>query len=122
MDHGLLGELFRCAGDYHRALAEYAATMRAGGDIEEPAQSIIGASVRYRLAIDRLLEADDATSSIVATRGRLERMRATLFNASRRYNLVKGSPPAMPREAHSGRAEARADPLPGSEGAQARRA
>lgn len=90
MDHMLLGELFRCAGDYHGALAEYAATMRAGGDVETPAQSIIGASVRYRLAIDRLLEADDTESlSMVAGRGRLERLRKVLFTASHRYNLTK---------------------------------
>jgi hypothetical protein len=93
MDHALLAELFRCAGNYHGALADYAATMRDGGDIERPAQLVIGTSLRYRLAIDRLLESDDGESlGIVASRGRLERMRRVLVSTSRRYNLVKGAP------------------------------
>jgi len=94
MEHGLLDELFRCARSYHGALAQYAATMRAGADIEGAAQRVIGTSVRYRLAIDRLLEADDAKSmAIVATRGRLERMRRLLVATSRRYNLLQSPPP-----------------------------
>jgi hypothetical protein len=94
MDHGLLSELFRCAKHYHGALAEYAATMRAGGDIEDSAQSVIGTSVAYRLAIDRLLDANDTESlAIVASRGRLERLRKVLDTTSRRYNLVKSPPP-----------------------------
>jgi hypothetical protein len=93
MDHALLGELFRCARNYHGALAEYAATMRAGGDIERSAQLIVGTSLRYRLAIDRLLESCDGESlSIVASRGRLERLRRMLVSTSRRYNLNKRSP------------------------------
>ena len=87
MEHRLLGELFRCARSYHGALARYAATLRAGGDIEDSAQSIIGTSVRYRLAIDRLLDANDTQSlAIVSSRGRLERLRRVLAATSRRYN------------------------------------
>jgi hypothetical protein len=64
--------------------------MRAGGDIEDSAQSIIGASVRYRLAIQRLLDANDTKSlAIVSSRGRLERLRRVLDTTSRRYNLTK---------------------------------
>jgi hypothetical protein len=93
MDHALLAELFRCARNYHGALADYAATMRDGGDIERPAQHIIGTSLRYRIAIDRLLESDDWESlGMVASRGRLERMRRILVSTSRRYNLLKAAP------------------------------
>lgn len=93
MEHGLLEELFRCARNYHGALAQYAATMRSGGDIEDSAQSIIGASVCYRLAIDRLLDANDAESlAMVSSRGRLERLRRVLDTTSRRYNLLKSPP------------------------------
>jgi hypothetical protein len=97
MDHRLLAELFRCAGNYHGALADYAGTMRDGGDIERSAQLIIGTSLRYRLAIDRLLESDDQESlSMVASRGRLERLRRILVNTSRRYNLEKRGAPVLP--------------------------
>src|SRR5262245_3223397 len=93
MDHALLAELFRCAGKYHGALAAYAATVRDGGDIERSTQVIIGTSLRYRIAIDHVLERDDWDSlSIVASRGRLERMRRILVSTSRRYNLVKAPP------------------------------
>ena len=78
------------AGRYHAAMVDYAAAMRSGGDIETPAQSVIGASLRYRIAIDRLLEANDPESlAMVASRGRLERLRRTLASASRTYNLGK---------------------------------
>jgi hypothetical protein len=93
MNHGLLGEIFRCARDYHGALREYAAAMRAGADIESTAQRVIGTSVRYRVAIDRLLEADDPKAmAIVATHGRLERLRRLLVVTSHRYNLLKSPP------------------------------
>ena len=93
MDHAVLAELFRCAGNYHGALADCAATMRDGGDIERCSQLVIGTSLRYRLAIDRLLESKDRESlSIVASRGRLERLRRMLVSTSRRYNLAKAAP------------------------------
>jgi hypothetical protein len=88
VDHALLDDVFRCARNYHGALAEYAAAMRTGGDIEHVCQLVVGTSLRYRLAIDRLLETDDAESlSMVAGRGRLERLRRMLVSTSRRYNL-----------------------------------
>ena len=94
MNHVLAGEIFRCARDYHGALREYAAAMRAGADIENATQRVIGTRVRYRAAIDRLLEADDAKSiAIVATHGRLERLRRLLVATSRRYNLLQSPPP-----------------------------
>jgi hypothetical protein len=94
MNHALLEEVFRRARSYHGALAGYAAAMRAGTDIEGPAQCIIGASLRYRMAIDRLLENYDPQSSrMVEGRGRLERLRRVLATTSRRYNLVKRLPP-----------------------------
>jgi hypothetical protein len=93
VNHALLAELFHSAGKYHGALAEYAGAMRARGDIESAAQAVVGASLRYRVAIDRLLaEADAATLQVVASRTRLQRLRSTLASASRQYNLVKRRP------------------------------
>jgi hypothetical protein len=94
MNHRLMAEIFAAARHYHGALASYAAALRAGRGIEDAAQSVIGTSLRYRRAIDDLLADDDAGSqSMVAGRGRLERLRRTLNTASRRYNLLKSSLP-----------------------------
>jgi hypothetical protein len=90
VNHALLAELFHSAGKYHGALAEYARAMRARREIESAAQAIVGASLRYRVAIDRLLtEADVSTLQVVASRSRLQRLRTTLASAARQYNLVK---------------------------------
>lgn len=89
MDHALLSELFASARRYHGALARYAATLRAGGDIESPAQELVGAGLRYRSAIDRLLERGEAAREIVAIGSRLTRLRSTLASTSRQYNIIK---------------------------------
>ena len=90
MDHVLLGDLFRSAQAYHGALAQYAAALRACDDIETPAQTIIGTALRYRVALDRVLgEADAQSVALVASRGRLKRLRAMLASTSRRYNRGK---------------------------------
>jgi hypothetical protein len=103
MDHGLLADIYRAARQYHGALAHYAAAMRSGSDIEDAAQSIVGTSLRYRLAIDHLLARDDAESlNMVASRGRLERLRRVLYSASRRYNLQKRPAPRPVRSAQAG--------------------
>jgi hypothetical protein len=98
MNHPPLAELFRAAGNYHGALADYAAALRSAGDIENAAQAIVGTSLRYRVAIDRLLADEDAaTHGVVASRSRLHRLRATLEYASRQYNLVKRRDTPAPR-------------------------
>ena len=90
MDHLLLADLFRAAKAYHGALAQYAAAAHSGDDLESPSQAVIGTALRYRRALDRLLEENDPQAMrVVAGRGRLKRLRTTLENASRRYNLVK---------------------------------
>lgn len=90
MDHVLLGDLFRSAQAYHGALAEYAAALRVGEDIETPSQTVIGTALRYRIALDRMLDQADAESiRVVASRGRLKRLRAMLISTSRRYNRAK---------------------------------
>jgi hypothetical protein len=94
MDHALLGEVFRAAGDYHSALAAYAARMRDGTDIESAAQTVVGTSLRYGVALEKLAASDDEALALVNP-GRLERMRRVLTNASRRYNMVK-TPPEKP--------------------------
>jgi hypothetical protein len=104
MNHALLAELFHFAGKYHGALADYAAAMRARGDIESAAQAIVGTSLRYRVAIDRLLaHADVSTLQVVASRSRLERLRTTLAHASRQYNLVNRAQKPRPPRPNAGR-------------------
>ena len=97
MNYSLLTELFRAAHDYHAAIARYAAVLRAQGDIETAVQDIMGTSVHYRMALDKLVDSDDYEAlSIVAGVGRLDRLRRLLASASRRYNMVKRAarPPA----------------------------
>ena len=90
MNHKLLAELFRSAGAYHRALARYAGTMRAGKDVEHEVQDVLGASLAYRRAIERFVdEADPKTLRIAASDQRLRCMRDMLANSSRQYNLRK---------------------------------
>lgn len=90
MNHELLAELFQSAGKYHAAMAQYAAAMRARRDVESAAQEVVGTSLRYRMAIDRLLEeSDTSTLEMVAGRKRLERLRTSLAQASRQYNIIK---------------------------------
>jgi hypothetical protein len=92
VNHALLAELFRSAGDYHGVLAAYAAALRSGADIEAATQAIVGASLRYRAAIDRLLDDNDPVAlRVVASRSRLLRLRKTLANACRQYNTIKRS-------------------------------
>ena len=90
MDHGLLAELFRSARAYHSALAAYAAALRSGEDIESAAQTVVGTGLHYRMALERLHRENEPESMrMVASRGRLERLRALLASATRCYNLVK---------------------------------
>jgi len=94
MDHELLGEVFRAAGDYHAALAQYAAKMRERADIESAAQAVVGASLHYRVALDNLEKGDPETLAFIARGGRLERLRKILATTSHRYNVFKQRPPA----------------------------
>ena len=89
MDHALLAELFASAAKYHGALAQYAAAVRQGEDLESAVQGVVGTGLRYRCAIDRLLQNEDQSPAIVASRSRLERLRIMLASASRRYNMKK---------------------------------
>ena len=98
MDRALLAELFRCARNYHGALADYAAAMRMNGDVESTAQLVVGTSLRYRRAIDRLLESEDS-ELLRISRGRLERLRRTLVSTSRSYNLAMKHSSARQAEA-----------------------
>jgi hypothetical protein len=79
-------EVFRTAHAYHAALANYARSMRSGVDIESAAQGVVGASLRYRVALDRLLQENP---SAWACRSRLDRLRKVLGFATRQYNLRK---------------------------------
>ena len=90
MDHQLLSEVFRAAREYHAALARYAATLRQRADIESATQAVVGTSLRYRVALDKLAASDDQeTVAFVAGGGRRARIRRLLASTSRRYNIVK---------------------------------
>ena len=64
-------------------------------DVEAVAKAVLSNREQLVLVrpIDRLLESKDRESlSIVASRGRLERLRRMLVSTSRRYNLAKAAP------------------------------
>jgi hypothetical protein len=80
MDRDRLNRVFRTAATFHKAVARYARAMRAGGDVEDAAQQVVGASLRYRLALDGLQTA--------ASPSRVQGVRKVLGCTSRQYNAV----------------------------------
>jgi hypothetical protein len=82
----LYQEVFRTARLFHAALANYARCMRDGIDIESAAQRVVGASLRYRVALDALMRTNPAAGEC---QSRLARMRKVLGLATRQYNLRK---------------------------------
>ena len=102
------GELFRAARNYHGAMAAYC---RALANVENPehlrslehlesleylAQEVLGASLRYRAALDELIghAGADSEEARVARR-RLTALRSLLHFTSRRYNAHAKPPPQL---------------------------
>lgn len=91
-------ELFRAARDYHGAMAAYCRALAALDsleslenveNLEHLAQEVLGASLRYRAALDELIdrarvESDEARIG----RRRLAALRAQLNFTSQRYNAL----------------------------------
>jgi len=84
----MTAELFRTARDYHGAVALYCRAMHAGSGVEDRAQEVIAASLRYRLAIERLIAlAQPESPQARIGRRRLLALHSGLHFASRQYNL-----------------------------------
>jgi hypothetical protein len=79
-------DMFRAAGAYHAALASYSRAMRRGEEIEHLAQQVIGTSLHYRLAIEKVMQQAPADA---ASCRRLRALRRLLHHASWKYNARK---------------------------------
>ena len=79
-------EIFRAARAYHTALADYERALAKCEDLEHAAQEVLGASLRYRVAIDGLME---SRSDHRRNQLRLRALRAQLYGVSRQYNTMK---------------------------------
>jgi len=77
-------EMFRAARAYHGALAAYSRAMRDEEGLEEAAQRVIGASLHYRIALERLRAEEPKNDDY---RRRFEVARKLLHAASARYNM-----------------------------------
>lgn len=79
-------EVFRAARAYHATLAAYCRAARFGDDLEEVAQQVVGASLEYRAALDRLLAQNPGDPDCCRRGAALRRL---LHSASAKYNLSK---------------------------------
>jgi hypothetical protein len=88
MSTQLRSPLFRAASQYHAALARYARAMKLRADLETPAQQVIAAGLRYRLALEAIRAQPGLTPrERTMTAARIENVRRTLASASALYNL-----------------------------------
>ena len=76
--------MFRAARAYHGALADYARAMRDEEGLEEAGQRVIGASLHYRIALERLRAEEPRNDDC---RRRFEVARKLLHSVSALYNI-----------------------------------
>ena len=81
--------MFRTARVYHAALARYWRAVTGGEDLEDAAQQVIGASLRYRAAINDVIAASPHDNPSAR---RLRALRLQLHCLTRQYNVIKRSP------------------------------
>jgi hypothetical protein len=81
-----MDEVFRTARDYHAALAAYSRAMRSGAELEDLAQQVVGAGLRYRHALDVQVARNPYDP---VWRRRAAAARKLLHSTSVNYNLVK---------------------------------
>ena len=84
-------EMFHAACAYHGTLAAYSRAMRFGEGLEEATQEVVGASLRYRVALERLMALEPENSDC---RRRSQLLRKLLHSISAKYNLSKRPPRA----------------------------
>ena len=85
MPQDLRAEVFTTAGAYHAAIARYCRALRTRQDIETPVQELLGHSIFYRSALEKLL----ATGDRATGERRLRCLRILLAGASRQYTALK---------------------------------
>ena len=81
--------MLRTGRAYHAALARYCRAVAGGEDLEDAAQQVIGASLRYRAAINDVIAASPHDN---ASARRLRALRLQLHCLTRQYNVIKRSP------------------------------
>jgi len=79
-------EMFRAAKAYHAAMAAYCEVFSNREDLEDAAQHMLGASLRYRVAIDGAIA---SAPEDPWNHRRLHTLRTQLDCLSRQYNTVK---------------------------------
>ena len=82
----LRDEVFRAARAYHATLAAYCRAARGGADLEGCAQQVVGASLEYRAALERLLRQNPGDPDCCRREASLRRL---LHSVSAKYNLSK---------------------------------
>jgi hypothetical protein len=82
-------QMFRAGRSYHAALARYCRAVARGEDPEDATQQVIGASLRYRAAINDVIAASPHDN---ASARRLRALRLQLHCLTREYNVIKRSP------------------------------
>jgi hypothetical protein len=82
-------QMFRSARSYHAALARYCRAVAGGEDLEDATQQVIGASLRYRAAINEVIAASPQDNM---SAGCLRALRLQLHCLTRQYNVIKRSP------------------------------
>jgi hypothetical protein len=90
-------DVFRAARDYHAALAAYARALKAGGDVENLAQSVLGTSLAYHRALGLWMAEEPANENC---RRRAHVLKRLLHCVSIKYNIAKRSSPleALPSD------------------------
>lgn len=83
-------QVFGAARDYHAAVARYARALLLRGGLESAAQGVVGTSLRYQAALERLLR-HAAGDPVVAIGERLRHLRLALEAASRQYDALRRS-------------------------------
>jgi hypothetical protein len=82
-------QMFRTARSYHAALARYCRAVAGAEDVEDATQQVIGASLRYRAAINEVIAASPQDNM---SAGCLRALRLQLHCLTRQYNVIKRSP------------------------------
>jgi hypothetical protein len=90
-------EMFRAAKAYHAAVAAYCRVLNNREDLEDATQRVLGASLRYHVAIQALIA---STPEETGNHRRLHSLRAQLACLSRQYNTVKRAK-RVKREGHA---------------------
>jgi hypothetical protein len=80
-------EVFRAARAYHAALAAYARAFVGREDVDMAAQAVVGASLRYQVALDGYIEHGGPDLTVMERR--MLHLHRLLHAASRQYDALR---------------------------------